>query len=155
MLRLTMAVGGLLLTLVPAATAQQAAIPPDTARAQIRGVLRAFYFNLENKNWDALSTYVLSPKLLERRGTPSDLQMAVRDRARGRASSHADSEPKACPSRTSPEVDEADIRLDGDWAEVAVSRCSGTAAGVDEFRMLYFEQRWRFIYTDLFEAPAH
>jgi hypothetical protein len=25
---------------------------------------------------------------------------------------------------------------------------------VDEFRMLYFEERWRFIYTDLFEAPA-
>jgi hypothetical protein len=25
---------------------------------------------------------------------------------------------------------------------------------VDEFRMLYFENRWRFIYTDLFEAPS-
>jgi hypothetical protein len=25
-------------------------------------------------------------------------------------------------------------------------------AGVDEFRLLYFEQRWRFIYTDLFDA---
>jgi len=50
-------------------------------------------------------------------------------------------------------VDEAPIRLDGDWAEVSVPRCNGASAGADEFRMLYFEERWRFIYTDLFEAP--
>jgi hypothetical protein len=50
-------------------------------------------------------------------------------------------------------VDEAAIRLDGDWAEVSVPRCSGASVGADEFRMLYFEERWRFIYTDLFEAP--
>jgi hypothetical protein len=51
-------------------------------------------------------------------------------------------------------VDEAAIRLDGDWAEVTVARCSGAVVGADEFRMLYFEERWRFIYTDLFEAPS-
>jgi hypothetical protein len=49
-------------------------------------------------------------------------------------------------------VDQAAIRLDGDWAEVSVPRCSGAAAGVDELRMLYFEERWRFIYTDLFDG---
>jgi hypothetical protein len=154
MRRLNMAAGVLLLTLAQAATAQQAATPPDSARAQIRAVLRAFYYNLENQNWEALSTYVLSPKLLERRGAPGDLQMVTRSRARGRASSHADVASMTCPSRTSPQVDEAAILLDGDWAEVSVSRCSGTSSGVDEFRMLYFEERWRFIYTDLFETPA-
>lgn len=151
---LTAAAGALLITVAQAASAQQAAILPDSARAQIRAVLRAFYFNLEHRNWDALSTYVLSPKLLERRGTPADVEMVTRDRDRGRASSHAEAASGACPSRTSPRVDEAAIRLDGDWAEVSVSRCSETTAGVDEFRMLYFEDRWRFIYTDLFEAPA-
>jgi hypothetical protein len=50
-------------------------------------------------------------------------------------------------------IDEAAIRLDGDWADVSVPRCSGASAGVDEFGMLYFEDRWRFIYTDLFEPP--
>jgi len=25
---------------------------------------------------------------------------------------------------------------------------------VDEFRLLYFEERWRFIYTDLFDTLA-
>jgi hypothetical protein len=143
----------LLIALAPPATAQHPAIAPDSARAQIRAVLRAFYLNLENQNWDALSAYVLSPKLLERRGAPGDLQMVAKDRARGRGSSHAAAAPRICPSSTSPMIDEAVIQLDGDWAEVSVPGCRGAAAGVDEFRLLYFEARWRFIYTDLFPRP--
>jgi hypothetical protein len=134
------------------ATAQEAAISPDSVRSQIRAVLRAFYLHLENRNWEALSPYVLSPKLLERRGAPGNLQMASRDRARGRSSSHPASKPKTCPAKPSASVEEAAIRLDGDWAEVSVPRCSGASPGVDELRMLYFEQRWRFIYTDLFDG---
>ena len=125
---------------------------PDSAQAQIRAVLRAFYLHLENQNWDALSPYVLSPKLLERRGGPGDVQMVTKDRTRGRGSSHAASTPTTCPSKPSALIDEAAIRLDGDWAEVSVPRCSGSSAGVDELRMLYFEERWRFIYTDLFDG---
>jgi hypothetical protein len=68
------------------ATAQEVAISPDSAQSQIRAVLRAFYLHLENKNWEALSPYVLSPKLLERRGGPQDPQMVTRDRARSRGS---------------------------------------------------------------------
>ena len=150
--RPTLVAGVLLMALAGPATAQQAVIPPDSARVQIRAVLRAFYFNLQSQNWGALSPYVLSPKLLERRGTPGDLQTAAGDRARSRGSSHAAAGPMTCPSSTSPMVDEAAIRLDGDWAEVSVPRCSSALAGTDEFRMLYFEARWRFIYTDLFEA---
>jgi hypothetical protein len=152
--RPTLAAGVLLMALAQPAPAQRAAIQPDSARAQIRTVLRAFYFNLEHQNWDALSAYVLSPKLLERRGGPADLQRVARDRGRGRGSSHAAAAPTSCPSSTSPTVDEAAIRLDGDWAEVSVPRCSGASSGVDEFRMLYFEERWRFIYTDLLDTPA-
>ena len=151
--RPTLAAGVLLTALALPATAQRAAIQPDSARGQIRAVLRAFYLNLESQNWGALSAYVLSPKLLERRGAPGGLQTAARDRARGRGSSHAVAKPMTCPSSTSPMVEGAAIRLDGDWAEVSVPRCSGASAGADEFRMLYFEERWRFIYTDLFEAP--
>jgi hypothetical protein len=131
-------------------TAQEVAVPPDSARAQIRAVLRAFYLHLENQNWDALSPYVLSPKLLERRGNPEDAQMVTRDRGRSRGASHAASRPRTCPAEPSALIDAAAIRLDGDWAEVSVPRCSGATAGVDELRMLYFEERWRFIYTDLF-----
>jgi len=151
--RLTLTLSLLLLAAPPPATAQSTAIAPDSARAQIRPVLRAFYLNLASRNWDALAAYVLSPKLLERRGAPGDLQLVVRDRSRGRGSPAAVAAPRACPSSASPMIDEAVIRLDGDWADVSVPRCSGPSPGVDQFGMLYFEQRWRFIYTDLFEVP--
>ena len=143
----------LLIGVARSAVAQGAATQPDSARAEIRAVLRAFYLNLEAQNWVALSAYVLSPKLLERRGAPGDLQMVARDRGRGRGSSHAAAARRPCPSSSSAAVEEAAIRMDDDWAEVSVPRCSGPSMGVDEFRMLYFEARWRFIYTDLFEAP--
>ena len=77
------------------AAAQEVVIPPDSAQSEIRAVLRAFYLHLEHKDWEALSPYVLSPKLLERRGSPGDLQMVTRDRARGRGSSHAVASPGA------------------------------------------------------------
>lgn len=151
--RLTLTLGVLLLAVTPPAMAQEVAAPPDSSRAQIRAVLRAFYLNLANQNWDALAAYVLSPKLLERRGAPAEVQMLARDRTRRRGLPPALAAPRTCPSSASPMIDEAAIRLDGDWADVSVSRCSGPAPGVDEFGMLYFEQRWRFIYTDLFQTP--
>ena len=152
-MRTTLAAGVLLVAVVQSVSGQQAAVPPDSAPAQIRAVLRAFYLNLENRNWEALASYVLSPKLLERRGAPGDLQLVARDRTRPHGSAHPAAAPRTCPSSTSSMVDNAAIRLDGDWAEVSVPRCHGGAAGVDELRMLYFEERWRFIYTDLFEGP--
>ena len=152
--RLMLALGVLLMAAAPPATAQETTIAPDSARAQIGAVLRAFYLNLANRNWDALAAYVLSPKLLERRGAPGERQMVARDRTRVRASPPAPAAPGTCPSSASPMIDEAAIRLDGDWAEVSVARCSGPSPGVDEFGMLYFEERWRFIYTDLFQGPS-
>jgi hypothetical protein len=145
--------GVLLMAAAPPATAQETAIAQDSGRAQIRAVLRAFYLNLANQNWDALAAYVLSPKLLERRGAPGDLQMVARDRTRGRGLRPALAAPRTCPSSASPMIDDAAIRLDGDWAEVSVPRCGGPSPGMDEFSMLYFEKRWRFIYTDLFHGP--
>jgi len=151
--RFTLTVVILLTAFARPASGQQAAQPPDSARAEIRSVLRAFYLHLQNQNWEALSAYVLSPKLLERRGAPGDDQMVARDRTRGRGGSTVTAVRRTCPSRAAPVVDEATIQLDGDWAEVSVPRCSGPTAGVDQFGMLYFEKRWRFIYTDLFQGP--
>jgi hypothetical protein len=143
----------LLLSARPAAA--QAALPqPDSARAEIRLVLRAFYLTLARRNWDALAAYVLSPKLLERRGAPGDSQLVAHDRLQSRGAPAAAAAPRSCPSSASPMIDEAGIRLDGDWADVAVPRCSGPSPGVDRFGMLYFERRWRFIYTDMFPEPA-
>jgi hypothetical protein len=152
--RTVVAVAGMLTALALPGTAQQAAVQRDSAAAQIRTVLRAFYFNLARQDWEALGAYVLSPKLLERRTAPGDVQTTPRSRARAGGSSHAAREPVAC-SSSSALVDQAAIQFDGDWAEVSVPRCSVASTGTDEFRLLYFEQRWRFIYTDLFEAPMN
>jgi hypothetical protein len=151
--RLTLIVGLLMAAPLPA-IAQTTATAPDSARAQIRLVLRAFYLNLASQNWDALAAYVLSPKLLERRGAPGDHHLVARDRTRSRRAPTATVAPRACPSSASPMIDAAVIGLDGDWAEVSVPRCSGASPGVDQFGMLFFEKRWRFIYTDLFQGPA-
>ena len=151
--RLTLILG-LLMAAPPPAIAQTTATTPDSARTQIRLVLRAFYRNLASQNWDALAAYVLSPKLLERRGAPGDHQLVARDRTRSRRAPAAAVAPRACPSKASPMIDEAVIWLDADWAEVSVPRCSGASPGVDQFGMLFFEKRWRFIYTDLFQGPA-
>ena len=153
-LRLTLALALLPIATASSLFAQDIPVAPDSASAEIRLVLRAFYLNYANQNWDALAAYVLSPKLLERRGAPGDAGMVARDRTRSRGSS-LEVAPPACPSSASPMIDDAAIRVDGDWADVSVPRCSGGAPGVDQFGMLYFENRWRFIYTDLFEArPA-
>jgi hypothetical protein len=152
--RTAVALAGLMALALPA-SAQRAAVQPDSARAQIGTVLRGFYSNLASGNWDALAAYVLSPKLLERRGGAGDAETVARDRTRTRASSHVAAAPVTCTSSSSPMIDQAAIRLDGDWAEVSVPRCRAGSAGTDEFRLIYFEQRWRFIYTDLFEAPTN
>jgi hypothetical protein len=152
--RVVFTLGVLLLAGALPAAAQTTVQEQDSARAEIRSVLRAFYLNLANQNWDALAAYVLSPKLLERRGGPGDLQMVARDRTRSRGSPTAVAPPE-CPSSASPLIADAVIGLDGDWADVSVPRCSGPSPGVDQFGMLYFEKRWRFIYTDLFGgSPA-
>jgi hypothetical protein len=153
-LRFVLGLGLWLIGVTSPAAAQEAAGVPDSASVQIRSVLRAFYLNLASQNWDALAAYVLSPKLLERRGGPAELAMVSRDRTRARRSAAAVAAPATCPSAASPMIEGAAIRLDGDWADVWVPRCDGPSAGVDEFGMLYFEHRWRFIYTALFpEQP--
>ena len=156
--RTAVAVAGMLTLALPAAAQrsaiQPAAVQPDSAHAQLRTVLRAFYFHRAHQDWEALAAYVLSPKLLERRNASGGFKTAPRDRARAGGSRVAP-EPVKCSSSTSAMVDQAAIQVDGDWAEVSVPRCGVASAGTDKFRLLYFEERWRFIYTDLFEEPVN
>lgn len=145
---------GSLLVGPSAARAQGTVVPPDSAKDQVRSVLRAYYFNLATRNWDALAANVLSPKLLERRGAPADLQNVARDRTRHSGTRGKVAPPPSCPKADSTLIDGAAIAVEGDWAEVSVPSCRGHSPGVDEFGLIYFEQRWRFIYTDLFEATS-
>jgi len=146
-------VTGMLLALALPATAQRAAVQQDSAEAQLRAVLRAFYFNLAHHDWEAIAADVLSAKVVASRPAPARLQTATRDRARAERSSGSADEPVACSSSILAVVNEAAIQLDGDWAGVSIPRCGVASAGADEFRLIHFEKRWRFVYIDLFEQP--
>lgn len=128
-------------------TAQQSPIQPDSARAQIHTSLRAFYFNLAHEDWEALTADILAAKVVAHRPAPEALVLSA-------ASAGVLSAPPAC-SSTEALVDQAAITLDGDWAEVSVPRCTGALAGGDEFRLIHFEERWRFVYIDLYEEPVN
>jgi hypothetical protein len=122
------------------ATAQRESVQQDSAEAQLRGVLRSFYFNLAHHDWEAIAADVLSAKVVASRPAPASLQTAT-------------PEPASCPSTTSADVARAAVQLDGDWAGVSIPRCGLASGGADEFRLIYFERRWRFVYIDLFEEP--
>jgi hypothetical protein len=122
------------LPIAPAARAQDAI--PDTAG--IHTALRAFYYSLSHRDWEAIAGQVLSAKVVAHR-PPPDAMVAAEDAA-GRAAGFA--------------CGESRVTLDGAWAEVSVARCLGTARGADEFRLIRFERRWRIVYIDLYAETA-
>jgi hypothetical protein len=136
-----------LVTLVIAATAtaaaQQAPAQLDSTRAQIHRTLRAFYFNLAHNDWEALTADILPAKAVAHRSPPEALAMAA---------SSAAGAPVECGSPPTPSIDGAIITLAGDWAEVSVLRCT-EPRGADEFRLVRFQRRWRFVDIDLFHEP--
>jgi hypothetical protein len=151
--RIAVAAAAMLAALALPATAQRRADQQDSAEAQLRSVLRAFYFNLAHHDWEAIAADVLSAKVVASRPAPTSIQTATRDRAPAERSSGSADGPVACSSNPSAVVDEAAIQLDGNWAGVSIPRCGVASTGADEFRLIHFEKRWRFVYIDLFEEP--
>jgi len=114
------------------AKAQETATAPDSSA--IHTTLRAFYFNLAHRDWEAIASQVLPAKVVAHRPAP-EAMVAAADGA-------------DCPTHPG---DLARITTEGDWAEVSVARCQEGKRGEDEFRLIHFEQRWRIVYIDLFE----
>ncbi len=135
-------VGMLMASALPAAS-QQPLTPADSTHAQLRTTLRAFYFNLAHRDWEALAADILSAKVLASRPAPAVLVAA----AALPASCGAAAEYRADAAAL---VDRARIMLDGEWAEVSVPRCDAEVGAADEFRLIRFEARWRIVYIDLF-----
>jgi hypothetical protein len=135
-----------------AAAAQYTAVQPEFARAQIQATLRSFYFNLSRHDWEALTADILAAKVVAHRHVPEALMVAAV--ASGRTVESSAAEPVTCSAKAAL-VGQAAITLDGDWAEVSVPRCTGVPAGADEFRLIHFEARWRFVSIDLFQEPAN
>ena len=141
------------------AAAQQSPAAADSGRAEIHTRLRAFYFNLAHRDWDALTADILAAKVVAHRPAP-DALLAVaglprhEPQGRGAGSSPA-STGGPCSSAASATVDQATITFEGDWAEVSLPRCFSGLAGADEFRLIRFEERWRFVYIDLFQESVN
>jgi hypothetical protein len=121
--------------------AQHSPAQADSARVQIQRTLRAFYFNLAHHDWEALTADILAAKVVAHRPAPEGLVIAA--------------EPVACSSPTTAQVEQAAIRLEGDWAQASVPRCITGSPGIDEFRLINFERRWRFVSIDLFDGPIN
>jgi hypothetical protein len=123
------------------AAAQEAPGSVDSARVQIHSTLRRFYFNLARRDWDALTADVLAAKVVAHRPVPASLLRRLSP------------VPAGCASGRPALIHQAHITIEGNWAEIAVPQCSGQVAGADEFRLIYFDDRWRFVYIDLFDLP--
>jgi hypothetical protein len=125
------------------ATAQKPSGPSDTVRAEIHTRLKAFYFNLARKNWEALTADILAAKVVAHRPAPDGLLAAANS-------------PRAvsCSTSRGPAIEQASIFVKGDWAEASVPHCVATQAGSDRFRFIHFEARWRLVYIELFEEPV-
>jgi hypothetical protein len=149
-----------LITSAGSVSAQQSADRADSARAQIQGRLRAFYFNLAHRDWEALTADVLAAKMVAHRRVP-DALLALADSpgerplTHGGGSSSGTSDAMACSASGPVRVDRTMITLDGEWAEASVPRCFPSLSGVDEFRLIHFQDRWRFVYIDLFQEPVN
>jgi hypothetical protein len=127
------------------AAAQQAPARRDSTRAQIQRTLRAFYFNLAHNDWEALAADVLPAKMVAHRPAPEALVTSSHSAAGASAE---------CAIPATPSIDGATITLDGDWAQVSVPRCT-EPRGADEFRLIRFDRRWRFVYIDLSQEPRY
>jgi hypothetical protein len=143
--RAAIALVTLLIAATATAAAQQAPARRDSTRAQLQRTLRAFYFNLAHYDWEALAADVLPAKMVAHRPAPEALVTSAPSAAGA---------PAECASPATPSIDGAIITLDGDWAQVSVPRCT-EPRGADEFRLIRFDRRWRFVYIDLFQEPRH
>ncbi len=141
---------------VAAATAQQRGANTDSTHAQLRTTLRAFYFNLAHRDWEALAADVLSAKVVAHRPAPEALlELAARPTPEaGAGPARASDSSAQCSPDTPALIDQAVFTLDGDWVEASVPRCGATAGSADEFRLIRFEGRWRVVYIDVFREEG-
>ena len=118
------------------------------AHAEIAARLRSFYFNLAHNDWEALTADILAAKVVAHRPPPQSrlLRPAASDTRLGRGEG-------VCSPDRSVSVQDTVISVQGDWAEAVVPHCA-RVSGHDEFRLIRFAGRWRFIAIHLFQQPV-
>ena len=146
--RTLLAFSFLLLGSSTAALAQEPAEALNEAHAEIAARLRSFYFNLAHHDWEALTADILAAKVVAHRPPPRRLlpRPAAPDSGLGPGAG-------VCSSDRTISVQTAVIGVQGDWAEAVVPHCA-PVSGHDEFRLIRFAGRWRFIAIQLFQQPV-
>lgn len=127
------------------AAAQHSAGVADGSKAEIAARLRSFYFNLARGDWEALTADVLAAKVVAHRAAPKARPSASLARPAPR--------PPVCSMSDSVSVEHAVINIQGDWAAVTIPHCAA-GRGWDEFRLIRFSGRWRFVSIELFQQPV-
>jgi hypothetical protein len=128
----------------------QEGLSVDSSRAQIQTTLRSWYFNLAHRDWNAVTDDILAAKVVAHRVPPPPFRNLMVEPT-------ATPTLRECTGGQIALVEAAVIRRDGDWAEVWVPRCEASFMEEDRFRLIHFQQRWRFVYIDLYEeqSPTH
>lgn len=119
----------------------------DGAAEEISGRIRSFYFNLAHNNWEALTADILAAKVVAHRRAP-EIRSVQRKSLAPPELSRA-----GCPASGAVSVEQAVVMVEGDWAKVTVPHCA-PVPGRDEFRLIRFGGRWRFVAVHLFQQPA-
>ncbi|MBA2566059.1 MAG: hypothetical protein H0V09_11655 [Gemmatimonadetes bacterium] len=136
----------LLLACVLDVGAQDSAPPSGTGEEEVRAVVRAFYFHLSHGDWEALISQILPAKVTAR-WSPSQPNSTASPGAPG--TSHVTRRIAVeveCASDHGPRVDHAVVTLEGKWALARVPACVEGSGGMDEFRLLRVQERWRIVY---------
>ena len=137
-----------------AVTAQQPVAHSEPAEVRIQTALRAFYFSLAHRDWEALTAGILPAKVVAHYPAP----LAVT------AASLLDERPVTCAAPIAERVEAAEITIDAGWATAAVARCGVEHLGsgqvgasdvaVDEFRFVEFDGRWWIVHIELSNDPG-
>lgn len=124
----------------PAAGNVSPATPRDSiAQAAILDEMRAFYRDLDDRNWNAMLSHFIPAKVTARWTPPADSSAWARldvppPAAEGKASGAG-----RCALRAS-------VAIVGDWARVRARRC---AAPPDEAWLLRVSGRWKIVHLIL------
>jgi hypothetical protein len=135
--------------LTTTAYSQQPAGVSDVERAEIHSILRRFYFNLDHRDWEGLTSDILAAKVMAHRPMPARLLTAF-----GSDSSRAPMDLPAC-GQDLPAVEQAILARSEDWMMVVVPRCPAGMKGADRFRLVRFENRWRFVHIQLAQRDLY
>jgi hypothetical protein len=139
----------LLLTRLQTLNAQDAQTRSTPSAEEVRVVLRAFYFALAHREWEALMRHTLPAKVTTRWIMPDSLLTARANGPGPSRAGHGSGAEPACHADDAQRIAFAAVRLGPEWASARVPACADGSGPSDEFRFLRVQGAWRIVYIAL------